>query len=58
MTILTWLLFICGADSIAEQGIFLESLIILFLLTGICYCLVDMDDLARMLKINNKNETV
>lgn len=58
VTVIAWLLLICGADSIAEQGLLIESLIVLFMLTGICYCLVDMDDLARMFKIRNKNEEV
>lgn len=58
VTVITWLLFICGADSITEQGWLIESLIVLFILTGTCYCLVDMDDLARMFKIKDKNETV
>lgn len=58
VTIIGNLLLICGADSIAEQGLLIESLIVLFILTGICYCLVDLDDLARMFKIKDKNETI
>lgn len=48
VTLLSWLLIICGADSLLENNILLVSVGIVFMLTLFCKRFVSYKDIARM----------
>ena len=48
VTLLSWLLIICGADSLLENNILFVSIGIVFMLTLFCKRFVSYKDIARM----------
>lgn len=48
ITVLAWIIFICGADSLLEERIFIPSLIGVLFITYICKLCVSFKDLARI----------
>ena len=54
VTLLSWLLIICGADSLLENNILLVSVGIAFMLTLFCKRFVSYKDMARMTFMSSK----
>lgn len=56
-TIFLWIVFICGADSLAETGYLDIAFVIVALTTGICCITIDDNDVKTIFKIKD-DETV
>lgn len=52
VTLFSWLLFICGADSLAENRLLLYALVTVCILTALCWVFISNRDLAKILKIS------
>ena len=52
IALFSWLLFICGADSLAENGLLLYALVTVCILTALCWVFISSRDLAKILKIS------
>lgn len=56
LTVTVWILFICGADSLAEKGYLGMALAVVGLDTLLCWITLDEEDIKNMFKIKDDEQ--
>lgn len=57
-TILLWIVFIGGADSLSESGLLLVAFAVVAFATFICHLFIKKEDIERIFHTKIDNETI